>query len=316
MHESPRLTVAVTVGRHRDAMVPYLQSCMPDAEVVASSADGEPCAAEVVVTLLDDEATRDLRAALTPSVRWVHVFAAGVDGFPFDALGERLLTCSRGASAPAIAEFTLASMLEFEKRLSEVWITAEPERWGTASLGGLRGRTLAVVGLGAIGTAIARRALAFDMDVVAVRRSDAPPPLPDITVSASLHDALADADHVVVAAAATDATRRLFDTKAFAAMKRGTHFVNIARGSLVDQDALLQALDEGTVARASLDVTDPEPLPTGHPLYGHPHVHVTPHISWNSPDTVARTVNLLIDNLRRYLADEPLHGRVDPAHGY
>jgi phosphoglycerate dehydrogenase-like enzyme len=294
--------------------VPYLRSVLPVDEVVAWSPD-DPPNAEVVVTLLDDQARQELAATLTPTVRWVHVFAAGVDGFPFEQLGDRLLTCSRGASAPAIAEFVLASMLEFEKRLSESWIKAPPERWGNASLGGLSGRTLALVGLGAIGTEIARRALAFDMHVVAARGSDAPPPLDGIEI-ASLHNALGRADHVVVCAAATPATAGLLDADAFGSMQRGVHFVNIARGSLVDQEALLRALGEGTVARASLDVTDPEPLPAGDPLYTHPDVRLTPHISWSSADTVSRTVDLLVDNIRRYREGQPLLGVVDAARGY
>jgi phosphoglycerate dehydrogenase-like enzyme len=310
-----RLSVAVTVGPHRDLLVPYLQSCLPDDDVIAWSADGA-ANAEVVVTLLDDESRAELAQALTPSVLWIHVFAAGVDGFPFDHLDGRPLTCSRGASAPAIAEFVLASMLAFEKRLPESWIVEPPEARGDAALGGLRGRTLGLIGLGAIGTEVARRALAFDMRVVAVRRSDAPSPIEGIEVTPSLDGALRDAEHVVVTAAATPETERLIDASAFAAMKRGVHFVNIARGSLVDQDALLAALGDGTVARASLDVTDPEPLPAGHPLYAHPNVRITPHISWSSPDTVIRTVDLLLDNVRRYREGAPLAGVVDVALGY
>ena len=309
------LSIVVTVGPHRDLLVPYLQACLPRDHVVAWSPDGDE-EAEVVVTLLDDESRGELTRALTPSVRWVHVFAAGVDGFPFEQLGDRPLTCSRGASAPAIAEFVLASMLAFEKRLPESWIVEPPPGRSDAALGGLRGRTMGLIGVGAIGTEVARRALAFDMRVVAVRRSDVPPPIEEIEVTPSLEGALRDADHVVVTAAATPETERLVDARAFAAMKRGAHLVNIARGSLVDHDALLAALDDGTVARASLDVTEPEPLPAGHPLYAHPLVRITPHISWSSPDTVTRTVDLLVDNVRRYREGAPLAGAVDLARGY
>ncbi|HLW18439.1 MAG TPA: NAD(P)-dependent oxidoreductase, partial [Actinomycetota bacterium] len=99
-------------------------------------------------------------------------------------------------------------------------------------------------------------------------------------------------------------------------IKQGVTLTNISRGTIVDQDALLAALDDGTVARANLDVVDPEPLPAGHPLYTHPKVRLTPHISWSSPDTMKRTIELFADNLKRYDKGEPLEGLVDLAAGY
>jgi phosphoglycerate dehydrogenase-like enzyme len=108
----------------------------------------------------------------------------------------------------------------------------------------------------------------------------------------------------------------MFDRDAFAAMKPGAHFVNISRGALVDQDALLDALDNGPVAMASLDAVEPEPLPDGHPFYTHPKVRLSPHISWSSPQTARRTVELFVDNLRRYRDGEPLTGVVDTDAGY
>ena len=284
--------------------------------VIVSTVDAPVDDAEVIVSLLDNAARTQLAATLTPAVQWVHVFAAGVDGFPFELLGDRVLTCSRGASAVAIAEFALTTMLAFEKRLPESWIGEPPAQWGQAGLGGLNGRTLVLVGLGAIGTEVARRALAFGMHVVAVRRTSTPAALDGVEVAGSLTEALARADHVVVAAAATDATRHLLDAGAFDALRPGAHVVNVARGSLIDQDALLAALDSGRVARASLDVTDPEPLPAGHALYAHPNVRLSPHISWSSPDTVRRTIEIFVENLTRWRQGDALAGRVDPSKGY
>jgi phosphoglycerate dehydrogenase-like enzyme len=308
--------IAVTVGEHGRLLAPVLQASVADAEVIESTVEAPVDDAEVIVSLLDSAARAELEATLTPTVGWVHVFAAGVDGFPFELLGDRVLTCSRGASAVAIAEFALTTMLAFEKRLPESWIGEPPAQWGQAALGGLNGRTLVLVGLGAVGAEVAQRALAFGMDVVAVRRTTTPAGLDGVEVAGSLTEALARADHVVVAAAATDATRHLLDADAFAALKPGAHVVNVARGSVVDQDALLAALDSGRVARASLDVTDPEPLPAGHPLYGHPDVRVSPHISWSSPETVRRTIEIFVENLTRWREGRPLAGRVDPSIGY
>jgi phosphoglycerate dehydrogenase-like enzyme len=255
-------------------------------------------------------------AALTPGIRWVHILGAGVDGFPLEVVGDRLLTCSRGAGAPAIAEFVLAAMLAFEKRLPSSWIDAPPSRWNTAELGSLEGRTLGVIGLGAIGSEVARRAAAFDMDVVAVRRRPLPSPRPDVSLCPSLSALLACSDHVVVAAPATAETGRLLDDAALAGVKPGAHLINVSRGSLVDQEALIRALDDGRLALATLDVVEPEPLPDGHPLYRHPRVRLSPHISWSSPRTVARTFELFVDNLARYRSGRSLQGVVDKEAGY
>ncbi|MEY2478876.1 MAG: hypothetical protein QOG87_4191, partial [Actinomycetota bacterium] len=157
---------------------------------------------------------------------------------------------------------------------------------------------------------------AFDMGVVALRRTDGPMPDPAMHRAASLEELLGKADHVVIAAPATPATHHLMDAQAFDAMRPGAHLVNVARGSLVDQDALHAALDDGKVARASLDVVDPEPLPAGHWLYTHPKVRVSPHVSWSSPGTIERTIDLFADNLRCWRQGRPLHGLVDVAAGY
>ncbi|HYA67243.1 MAG TPA: NAD(P)-dependent oxidoreductase, partial [Acidimicrobiales bacterium] len=263
---------------------------------------------------LDDPAA--VRRLLVPSVCWIHVLGAGVDGFPLDALGERTLTCSRGAAAPAIAEWVLAVMLAFEKQLPHQWIDAPPPHWNRAELGGLSGRTLGLVGVGSIGSAVARRALAFDMEVLGYRRRSEPAPLAGIELVDDLAALLGRSDHIVVAAPATPDTFHLLDAAAFDACKRGAHVVNVSRGSLVDQDALASALDDGRVARASLDTVDPEPLPAGHWLFAHPGVRLSAHVSWSAPSTMDRTIGLFVENLRRFRRGEALAGVVDPVAGY
>jgi phosphoglycerate dehydrogenase-like enzyme len=309
-----RLPIRANLGRFAPFMIDGLREALPDERFVAFPEEGAGEPAEIVVTLLVQP--HGIERALTPEVRWVHVLGAGVDGFPLEQAGDRVVTCSRGASSGAIAEFTLAAMLAFEKRLPETWITSPPERWNVADLGGLAGRTLGLVGIGAIGSEVARRALAFDMRVVAVRCRSAAPPVEGVELLDGLHDVLGCADHVVVAAPATPETHHLLDAAAFGVMKRGVHLVNVARGSLVDQQALLDALDRGIVARASLDVVDPEPLPEGHWLYSHPAVRLSPHVSWSSPGTGGRTIELFLENLRRWRAGEDLAGVVDVGAGY
>ena len=303
--------IAVHSGRFGDALLQGLQSMLPGVELIRAGAGG---GADVLVSLADDAPT--IGEALDGDVRWVHILGAGIDGFPVEVVGDRSLTCSRGAGAPAIAEFVLAAMLAFEKQLPDTWITEPPDQWSTLGLGGLEGRTLGIIGLGSIGTEVARRALAFGMEVVALRRSARPSPLTEVTMAADLLSLLGQADHVVLAAPATAATARIIDQAALADIKPGAHFVNVSRGSLVDQDALLRALDDGRVALASLDVVEPEPLPAGHPFYLHPAVRLSPHVSWSSPRTVQRTFQLFADNLDRYRSGQDLLGMVDLDAGY
>ena len=299
-----------------EALAGGLRGLLPaeEAVVVCQERRDVPTDAQVVVTLLDDP--DNVRQLLVPSVAWTHVLGAGVDGFPFDALGDRVLTCSRGAAAVAIAEWVLAVMLAFEKSLPESWIDAPPARWNTASLGTLAGRTVGLVGLGAIGAEVARRVLAFDAKVAAVRRTRAPSSVAGVELVGDLHELLARADHVVIAAPATAGTHQLMDAQAFAALKPGAHLVNVARGSLVDQSALRGALHDGRVARASLDTVTPEPLPPGHWLYEHPAVRLSPHISWSAPSTMSRTLDIFVENLRRFRQGAPLCGLVDPVARY
>ena len=293
------------------------ESDFPDVEFISIPNTGaiDPAArGEVLLTY--SWGSENLAEALECGVEWIHTIGTGVDRFPMELVGDRSLSCARGASAVPIAEWTLAMMLAFEKRLPEVWATEPPERWNFEELGGLEGKTLGLVGLGTIGCAIATRAQAFDMKVLAYRRSKAPSPIADVELLATLPPLLEASDHLVIAASATPETHHLIDAGALERVKPGVHLVNIARGSLVDQDALRSALDAGRVACASLDVCDPEPLPAGHWLYRHPAVRLSPHISWSMPGSIDRLFDTFAANLRRYLDGDPLANRVDLQRGY
>lgn len=289
----------------------------PEVEFITVPRSGEiPAGVEGEALLTFAWGTENLAEVVKCGVRWIHTIGTGVDRFPMDDIGDCVLTCARGASAIPIAEWTLAMMLAFEKKLPESWAKKVPERWNFAELGGLHGKTLGLVGLGSIGEAIATRAQAFGMRVIACRRSTAPSGVPGVEVVTDLAALLPEADHLVIAAAATAETRSLIGAKAFALVKPGVHLVNIARGSIVDQDALEVALDDGRVACASLDVCEPEPLPEGHWLYRHPKVNLSPHISWSMPESIPMIRKTFYANLRRFLDGEELEAQVDRAKGY
>jgi phosphoglycerate dehydrogenase-like enzyme len=249
-------------------------------------------------------------------LRWLHLRSAGIDEFPDWILEAPLLTVTRGAQAAPIAEFVLAAMLAHEKRLPAMWIHAAAD-WRQCPLGTLEGRTLGLVGFGHIGQAVARRALAFDMRLVAHYRGDPPAGFAAVA-RVPLEALLATADHLVIAAPLTAETRGLLGAEAFARMRPGVHIVNIARGAVIDQAALRAALDAGVVGAASLDVTDPEPPPAGHWLYTHPRVRLSPHVAFSAPATSLRAAAIFLDNLRCFLDGRPnlMGGHVDRVGRY
>jgi phosphoglycerate dehydrogenase-like enzyme len=289
----------------------------PDVSVVQIP-EREPLAPEVhgEVLLTQTWAAPNFADVMKRGVRWVHTYGTGVNRFPFDALGGAVLTCSRGGSGIPIAEWVLATLLAFEKRF-ERSIIHDASAWQYVELGGLHGRTLGLIGFGGIGREVAARALPFGMRVRALRRSDGGA-MAGVEIVRSLHELLGDADHVVIAAPATAETRHLMGREALARVKRGVHLVNISRGALVDQEALREALDDGRVACASLDVAEPEPPPAGHWLYTHPRVRLSPHISWNMPGALDLLLEPFLENLARWRDGKPLLARdlVDATRGY
>jgi phosphoglycerate dehydrogenase-like enzyme len=290
-----------------------MKAAVPDVEVIDAGAEPPPPDLRADV-LFGGWGPNTLEYA--QRVGWVHLAGTGIDSFPRELFDGRTVTNARGASAIPISEFVLAAMLAFEKQLPETWIHEPPDHWNFAPLGWLNTRTLGLVGLGGIGVAVAERALAFGMQVRALRRRPEPSPLDGVEVVGSLEELLPVSDHVVLAAPATPRTRRLIDARSLELVKPGVHLVNIARGALVDQDALRVALDDGRVATATLDTVEPEPLPADHWLYSHPKVRLSAHVSWASPAGMAPTLEIFVDNLRRYAAGEPVLHVVDPDEGY
>ncbi|GGE21946.1 dihydrofolate reductase [Polymorphobacter glacialis] len=247
------------------------------------------------------------------SVKLVQVASAGLDDYPewlFEA--PRVATCS-GTTARPIAEYALAVMLAHVKRLAGV--TFKPgDAWPSRDemmanpSDTLEGRTLGLLGLGQIARQVARYAAAFDMKIIATRNSDTPSPDANVTL-VPLEELASRSDHLVIAAPIGAETRGLVGAEFLGRMKPNAHIVNVARGAIIDDDALKAEFDKDRLW-ASLDVTDPEPLPAGHWLIGHPRARVTPHLSWVSPETSRRVFERLGENIRRVQAGEALIGAV------
>lgn len=254
-------------------------------------------------------------AAVAAGVQWVQLMGTGLDRVPDEIRAVPLLTTARGASAVAISEYVIAAIGACARNFPGNWLMEPPEHWFVQPAATLAGTTLALFGFGGIAQRVARIAVAMEMSVVALRRTRTPSPIDGVTLVHSLPELVSVADHLVLAAPATDVTRYAINAETLARTKSGAHLVNIARGSLVDQEALRAALDDGTICRASLDVTEPEPLPPGHWMYGHPKVFLTPHASWVGPPQFAASAELFCDNLQRFLAGAPLQGVVGP-EGY
>lgn len=244
-------------------------------------------------------------------LRWVQVFSSGIDSYP-DWLFQLPVATGRGANARPIAEFALAAIFAAAKQLPAVWQATAPDAPASPrpQLAAVQGATVGIVGFGAIGRILAHKALALGAQVQVLRRSSQALDLPQATRARDLHQLLADSDHVVLAAPATPATRGMIDAQALAVAKPGLHLVNVARGALVDHEALLAALDSGRLGLATLDVTEPEPLPQDHPLRRHPRVRLSGHIAGSSPDLFDNVLAIFLHNLRAWQAGEPLRNRV------
>jgi D-2-hydroxyacid dehydrogenase (NADP+) len=245
-----------------------------------------------------------------PNLRWLHTMSAGTDHPVFAALRSRgvTVTNSAGAAAPSIAQTVILYLLALSRDLPRTLRDQVDRRWAPGPSVDLHGMRLGIVGLGAIGAETARLAQGFGMEVVGVRRrprGDEPcTTWPDDRLS----DLLGWAEAVVVTAPLNDDTRGLFDAEAFAAMRAGAWFVNVGRGEIVDEAALVDALERGHLGGAGLDVFVTEPLPADSPLWHAPNLIITPHSSGNTDRTKLRSVDQFVANLRRRVAGEPLAG--------
>lgn len=259
-------------------------------------------------------------SAVAPNLRWVQGVGAGVGQLASAGLAEAdiRLTNAAGLSSASIAEFVMGRILQIWKRFRRMDEHQADHEWVDTHGHSVAGARLGVVGLGAIGTELARRAAAFDIEVRAIRRNPGLP-TPDGVIEVlgpeSLHDLLARSDIVVTALPASAETVDLMDAAAFAAMPEGSVFINVGRGSLVDEGALVAALDCGHLRAAAVDVTRVEPLPPDSALWDAPNLYISPHGAAAVDRYMENMYALFGDNIVRYLADEPLRNEVDSERG-
>jgi phosphoglycerate dehydrogenase-like enzyme len=257
------------------------------------------------------------------NLRWIHTYLVGVDRCLSDP-GVRkmdfIMSNNQRVSGPSIAELAITMTLMLSRKLHYYQEQQDQQRWArTAELStDLSGKTLLILGLGGIGTETARRASALGMRVIATRNSsrEGPEFVDKVGLADEMYEFAGEADFVVNALPLTDKTNGVIDSRFFDALRPGAYYISVGRGKTTVTDDLVAALNDGTLAGAGLDVTDPEPLPSDHPLWVAKNVVITPHIAGRNFDAVQRTLIIARENLRRYVLGEKLLSVVDVERGY
>ncbi|WP_417209451.1 D-2-hydroxyacid dehydrogenase [Antarctobacter sp.] len=300
-----------------------LEAALPPGRIIKvdTSDDSAVSAAleEAEIAILKSDL--DARFVDAPRLKWVHCDHAGLTKSARPEVFEKglIVTGSAGRSGPALAEHVMMFSLMLCARYPDFYEAQKRHEWRRVpemdDLFALSGRTMGIIGMGNTGKALATRAKAFNMKVLGYRRRDEPAPegvdrMYSSDKGEGIDEILEQADIVALVINLSDATHHMIGAEQFARMKRSAILVNLARGAVVDQDALIAALTEGRIAGAGIDVMTPEPLPEDHPLWDTPNLLITPHFSAKLPDRSERSLNMIIDNLRRYQAGQEMLNRI------
>jgi phosphoglycerate dehydrogenase-like enzyme len=301
-----------------------LRDAFPDVRFLQLSEDaGLPAGGDQAEVLLrcfmsKPQLLRVLDAAR--GIRWIHTCTAGFDQLLIPQIIERGVTVTRSAATQNVpmAEFVLAYILVAGKRFPHLLRAQAARSWDPPDPDELGGRTVGIVGAGAVGVEVARRCAALGMRVIGTKRAPAPLPHFDrVLPPGALPEVLAESDYVVLAVPLTSETRGMIAARELRLMKPTAYLINIARGALVVEADLIKALRERWIAGACLDAFEQEPLPPSSPLWDLENIVITPHCSYRSPHGVSRGLDEFRENLRRYLAGEPLRNLLkDPVLGY
>ena len=300
--------------------VQVLQKAVPSVNIVGASGEAvlkEIADADGVIGGLRPE---QFRAA--KKLKWVQATSTGMEHQLFPELVNSSVTLcnTKNLYGPQIADHAFAFLLSLTRRLNVTIPNQHKEEWprGREGMFELNGKTAVVLGIGGIGYNIAQRAHGFGMKVIGVDLRDFPPNniISKVVTPERLDEVLPEADVVFIAAPHTKKTEGMMGSKQFSLLKKGSYYIAMSRGKVTDTNALVKALDEGRLAGAGLDVTDPEPLPKGHPLWKFPNVVITPHSSGGSDNLASRMRTLYIENLTRFGKDQPLMNVVDKQAGF
>lgn len=303
-----------------------LQSVAPGVEIIPVRSASEAAKAVAGAQAVIGFCTEAILSA-EPQLHWIQVYSSGVDRcvpIPGMQKGNKLLTNGQRIASPGLAEHAIALMMALVRGLDLYHNNQSNEIWQSEAgmaredFMEIEGRTMLVVGLGGIGTQAAKRAHGLGMRVVATRgsRREGPPYVDYVGLADETLRLAAQADIVINTTPLTAQTRGMFNAEFFAAMKPTAYFISVGRGASTVTDDLVAALKNGEIAGAGLDVTDPEPLPGGHPLWSMPRVIITPHMAGRSDKGRDRLFLLVQENLRRYVAGEPMLSVVDIERGY
>lgn len=260
-------------------------------------------------------------------LKWIHSIAAGIGGLmiPEVLSSDVFITNARGIFSTVMAEHTLGMILAFSRRLMDSYRFQQHHQWARDALwtlqppmGEICGKTLGIIGYGSIGREIARRARALGMKILALKKDPTTglEHADQVFTLSQRNTLLKESDFVVLALPHTPDTKQVLGEAEFGAMKPGAYVINIGRGKLIDEGALLRALREGRIAGAALDVFATEPLPENHPLWEQPNVLITPHSAAVFPEFWPRSLALLAENIRRFRSGETLQNLVDKKRGY
>jgi phosphoglycerate dehydrogenase-like enzyme len=325
-------------ARYRSRDLERIRAAAPGARIVTVSveglADGPVDDVEVMLRGWLSSEAFDRLLARAPRLTWVHSATSGVDRALTPAALERglVVTNARGVFSRPIAEYVLMMILAVSRRLPQLLELQRERTWQPLEGAELRDVTVGIVGLGSIGRAVGALATGFGCRVVAVRRradgntespgrddeerSFGPIRLDRVGGRETLPELLAESDFIVLAAPLTPETEEMINAETLAMVKPGAWLINVARGRLIDERALLRALRDGELGGAVLDTFRDQPLPPMSPFYDLPNVIVTPHTAWSSGRVLDRSVELFCDNLRRFAAGDTLLNVVDPSAGY
>jgi phosphoglycerate dehydrogenase-like enzyme len=325
-------------ARYRARDLERIRAAAPGARLVMVSveglADGPVDDVEVMLRGWLSSEAFDRLLARAPRMSWVHSATSGVERALTPAARERglVVTNARGVFSRPIAEYVLMMILAISRRLPQLLELQRERTWQPLEGTELRDVTVGIVGLGSIGRAVGALATSFGCRVVAVRRrssdggeiadpddgdaSFGPVRLDRVGGPDTLAALLSESDFIVLAAPLTPETEEMINAETLAMIKPGAWLINVARGRLIDERALLRALRDGHLGGAVLDTFRDEPLPPMSSFYDLPNVIVTPHTAWSSGRVLDRSVELFCENLRRFAAGEPLLNVVDPSAGY